>query len=145
MKRIILNIVVLTQIVLLSACTFGPPVKYYENKERLATNLPDVYVKDFQCWSRYPASTYSDYKTVIFTLENRSKCSVYRVVKLVLYDEADVRMQTCTWSPDDLEAFAAIPVNSAYYGTTGWASSDCNCDEYKRIEFKVKKSNQYCN
>lgn len=136
MKKTALYVLVLMQIILLSSCSFGPPIKHYGSNEKLATNLPNVYVKNFQCWDSNPVDG-SSYSNVIFTLENNSKCPVKRTTELVFWD-GDIRMGSCTWYPKDLEAFKDIPANSAYYGT-----ATCDCEENRKIEFKVTKGS-YC-
>ena len=139
MKKIILNIVILSQIILLTACSFGPPVKHYGNNKKLATNLPNVYVKDFQCWDSRPSDGAS-YSNVIFTLENNSKCHVNRNVKVVFYD-GNVRMRTCNWRADDLVSYEMyMPPKSAYYG-----AATCDCEKYRKVEFKVTGLHDTCN
>jgi hypothetical protein len=137
MKRIIFNALILLQIIFLFSCA-SPEIKY-EAKKNLNTNLPKVYVKNFQCWDGSPLSGGST-PTVSFTLVNKSNCTVDRNVKIILYDGNDP-IDSCNWYPyyttDDLD-----PISGLYGESSSF--DDCNCQQYKRIEFRAEWAG-YCN
>ena len=144
MKKIALYIIILTQTIFLVSCASDPAIKYYESNERISTNLPNVYVKNFQCWSYEPINDpYYENTIALFTIDNQSSCDIKKDVTLILY-EGNIRKDKCHWDPEEYSYRGELKANSAHYGTTS-KLRDCHCDQFKRIEFKVKKDSEYCN
>ena len=140
-KKIAFYILIFTQTFFLISCAGMLSMDtIYEKTGSLATNNPNVYVKDFACVLGNP-SGYGKRPSVNFTLVNKSNCEIDSTVKVILYDGSNP-VDSCDWTP--YSSLGPLSPMTGAFGTTSSFSS-CNCQDYRRIEFRVTQNNSKCN